>query len=158
MIHDCSFVLCWLFMSPYLFWTVELSTVLQTNPPRSVDSAVFQHFCIFEPFPAVTVWFWDPSFHTEYNWGTQTQLLKKVQTCKNAGKLQNLQNVEDLSEEQCSVQLFRTNKGLMNNQHKTKEQSWIIQVTSHSIKNQGFPNFEGGYLNNFSYFCLVDYM
>ncbi len=34
-------------------------------------------FCIFEPFPAVTVWFWDPSFHTEDNWGTQTQLLKK---------------------------------------------------------------------------------
>ncbi len=52
-------------------------------------------------------------------------LLERVQICKNAGKLQNLQNVEDLSEEQCSVQLFRTNKGLMNNQHKTKEQSWI---------------------------------
>ncbi len=68
-------------------------------------------------------------------------LLERVQICKNAGKLQNLQNVEDLSEEQCSVQLFRTNKGLMNNQHKTKEQSWIIQVTSHSIKNQGFTNF-----------------
>ncbi len=71
-------------------------------------------------------------------------LLERVQICKNAGKLQNLQNVEDLSEEQCSVQLFRTNKGLMNNQHKTKEQSWIIQVTSHSIKNQGFPNFWRG--------------
>ncbi len=66
----CSWVPC-------LFWTVELSSVLQTNPPRSVDSAVFQHFCIFEPFPAVTVWFWDPSFHTEDNWWTQTQLLKK---------------------------------------------------------------------------------
>ncbi len=83
-------------------------------------------------------------------------LLERVQICKNAGKLQNLQNVEDLSEEQCSVQLFRTNKGLMNNQHKTKEQSWIIQVTSHSIKNQGFPKtFEGGYLNNFSYFFVL---
>ncbi len=32
-------------------------------------------------------------------------LLERVQICKNAGKLQNLQNVEDLSEEQCSVQL-----------------------------------------------------
>ncbi len=82
-------------------------------------------------------------------------LLERVQICKNAGKLQNLQNVEDLSEEQCSVEPFRTNKGLMNNQHKTKEQSWIIQVTSHSIKNQGFPNFEGGYLNNFSYFFVL---
>ncbi len=40
----------------------------------------------------------------------------------------------------------------MNNQHKTKEQSWIIQVTSHSIKNQGFPTFEGGYLNNSAIF------
>ncbi len=78
MIHDCSFVLCWLFMSPlFCFWTVELSTVLQTNPPRSVDSAVFQHFCIFEPFPAVDCMIWDPSFHTEDNWGTQTQLLKR---------------------------------------------------------------------------------
>ncbi len=72
---------------------------------------------------------------------TAGNMQKYIQICKNAGKLQNLQNVEDLSEEQCSVQLFRTNKGLMNNQHKTKEQSWIIQVTSHSIKNQGFPNF-----------------
>ncbi len=54
-------------------------------------------------------------------------LLERVEICKNAGKLQNLQNVEDLSEEQSSVQLFRTNKGLMNNQHKTKEQSWIIR-------------------------------
>ncbi len=67
-------------------------------------------------------------------------LLERVQICKNAGKLQNLQNVEDCLKNS-SVQLFRTNKGLMNNQHKTKEQSWIIQVTSHSIKNQGFPNF-----------------
>ncbi len=59
-------------------------------------------------------------------------------------KLQNLQNVEDLSEEQCSVQLFRTNKGLMNNQHKTKEQSWIIQVTSHSIKKPRVPKLWRG--------------
>ncbi len=38
---------------------------------------------------------------------------------------------------------------------QTKEQSWIIQVTSHSIKNQGFPNFWRGYLNNFSYFFVL---
>ncbi len=31
-----------------------------------------QHFCVFEPFPTITVWFWDPSFHTEDNQGTQT--------------------------------------------------------------------------------------
>ncbi len=51
-----------------------------------------------------------------------------------------------------SVQLFRTNKGTHEQPTQNKRQSWIIQVTSHSIKNQGFPNFEGGYLNNFSYF------
>jgi len=33
--------------------------------------------CIFEPFPAVTVWFWDSSIRTEDDWGTQTQLFKK---------------------------------------------------------------------------------
>ncbi len=81
-------------------------------------------------------------------------LLERVQICKNAGKLQNLQNVEDLSEEQCSVQLFRTNKGLMNNQHKTKEQSWIIQPHT-VLRTKGSQTFEGGYLNNFSYFFVL---
>ncbi len=33
------------------------------------NSLVFQHFCAFEPFLTMTVWFWDPSFHTEDNWG-----------------------------------------------------------------------------------------
>ncbi len=28
----------------------------------------------------------------------------------------------------------------MNNYHKTKKHSQIIQVTTHSIKKQGFPN------------------
>ena len=73
----CSRVSC-------LFWAVKLSSVLQKNPPAPADSSVFKHFCIFEPFPAVTVWFWDSSFHTEDNWGTQTQLLKKVQTFTDA--------------------------------------------------------------------------
>ncbi len=36
-------------------------------------------FCIFEPFPTLTVWFWDPYFHTGDNWGTHTQLLQKVE-------------------------------------------------------------------------------
>ncbi len=44
MIHDCSFVCVGCSWVPCLFWTVELSTVLQTNPPRSVDSAVFPAF------------------------------------------------------------------------------------------------------------------
>ncbi len=80
------FCLCWLFMSPlFVPEQFELSTVLQTNPPRFCRFLQFSSiFCIFEPFPAVTVWFWDPSFHTEDNWGTQTQLLKKVQTFTDA--------------------------------------------------------------------------
>ncbi len=36
----------------------------------STNSLVFQHFCVFEPFPTMTVWFWDPSFHTEDDWET----------------------------------------------------------------------------------------
>ncbi len=44
MIHDCFFLFCdgcsWV---PCLFWTVELSTVLQTNPPCPAESSAFQH-------------------------------------------------------------------------------------------------------------------
>ncbi len=32
----------------------------------------------------MTVWFWDPSFHTEDNWGTHLQLLQKIQTLTDA--------------------------------------------------------------------------
>ncbi len=86
MIHDCSLFCVGCSWVPCLFWTVELSTVLQTNPPRSVDSAVFQHFCIFEPFPAVTVWFWDPFFS---HWGQlmdSNTTIKKVQTFTDASR------------------------------------------------------------------------
>ncbi len=47
----------------------------------------------------------------------------------------------DFSEEQQAVELLRTNMGLMNNDHKTERQSWIIQETRHSIKIQGYVNF-----------------
>ncbi len=70
---SCSWVPC-------LSWTVKLPAFLQKNPSGPTNSLVFQHFCEFEPFPTVTVWFWDPSFHTEDNWGTRMQLLQKVQT------------------------------------------------------------------------------
>ncbi len=36
------------------------------------------NFCIIEAFPTVTVWFGETPFHTEGNWGTNTQLLQKV--------------------------------------------------------------------------------
>ncbi len=32
----------------------------------------------------MTVWFWDPSFYTEDNWGTHLQLLQKIQTLTDA--------------------------------------------------------------------------
>ncbi len=44
MIHDCSFVLCWCSWVPCLFWTVELSTVLQNK------SSTFCRFCSFPAF------------------------------------------------------------------------------------------------------------
>ncbi len=48
---------------------------------------VFQHFCVFEPFPTMTVWFWDPSFHTEglicnyYRRFKRSLMLQKEKTC-----------------------------------------------------------------------------
>ncbi len=39
-----------------------------------------QHLCVFEPFPTLTAWFWDQTFHTENNWETHLQLLQKIQT------------------------------------------------------------------------------
>ncbi len=54
----------------------------------------------------------------------------------------NLQDMEDFQEELFMEELYRTNKGLMNNNHhKTKNSRGVIQVTTHSIKNQGFQNF-----------------
>ncbi len=44
-------------------------------------------------------------------------LLGRVQIHKNAGKPKNLWELKDFSEEQQEVELFRTNKGLMNNYH-----------------------------------------
>ncbi len=58
-------------------WAVQLSTVLQKNPPAPAHSLFSSIFCICELFPTVTVWFWDPSFHTEGNWGTDTTITKR---------------------------------------------------------------------------------
>ncbi len=44
-------------------------------------------------------------------------LLERFQIYKNAGKPKNLWELKDFSEEQQTVELFRTNKGLMNNFH-----------------------------------------
>ncbi len=40
----------------YIFSTrLQLPAVLQKYPPAPAQSLVFQHLCIFEPFPTVTV-------------------------------------------------------------------------------------------------------
>ncbi len=87
MIHSCVFLFSdscsWV---PCLSWTGKLAAVLQKNPSGPTNSLVFQHFCVFEPFPTMTVWFWDPSFHTEDNWGTHLQLLQKIQTPTDASE------------------------------------------------------------------------
>ncbi len=59
--------------SEQLNWALFFRKILHVLQILQFSSIFF----IFEPFPAVTVWFWDPSFHTEDNWGTQTQLFKK---------------------------------------------------------------------------------
>ncbi len=78
-------------MSPFpLSWTVKLPAVLQKNPPGPSDSLVFQHFCVFEPFTTMIVWFWDPSFQTEDNWVTRMQLLQKMQMLNDAPEGKNM--------------------------------------------------------------------
>ncbi len=54
---SCSWVPC-------LSWTVKLPAVLQKNPSGPTNSIVFQHLFVFEPFPTITVCFWDSYFHT----------------------------------------------------------------------------------------------
>ncbi len=44
-------------------------------------------------------------------------LLEWVQIHKNTEKAKNLWDLKDFSEEQQTVELFRTNKGLVNNYH-----------------------------------------
>ncbi len=62
-------------MSP-LFVTACCSSK-KKNPSGPTSSLLILAFCVFEPFPTMTVWFWDPSFTTEENWGTHLQLLKR---------------------------------------------------------------------------------
>ncbi len=54
------------------------------NPSGPTNYLVFQLFCVFEPFPTMTLWFWDPFFHNKDNWGTHMQLLQKIQTLTDA--------------------------------------------------------------------------
>ncbi len=53
-------------------------------------------------------------------------LLERVQICKNAVKLQNLQNVEDLSEEQLSSTV-QNKQGTHEQPTQNNKHSWIIR-------------------------------
>ncbi len=55
---------------------------------------------------------------------------KGFKYAENVVKPKNVQELGDFSEEQQAVELLRTNKGLMNNYHKTERQSCIIQETT----------------------------
>ncbi len=133
----------------------NLHPVQKFSTASSYASCVLlEHQWMFEPFLIVVFESINCPQCEKMDLKIIQSLLERVQICKNAGKLQNLQNVEDLSEEQCSVQLFRTNKGLMNNQHKTKK---VVDHpgNSHILRTKGSQTFEGGYLNNFSYFFVL---
>ncbi len=60
--------------------------------------------------------------------------------------LHPLQKLEDF------LELLRTNKGLMNNYHKTEQQSWIIQETTQIIKIQ---LLNGVIFYEFSYYFVL---
>ncbi len=51
---------------------------------------------------------------------------KEFKYAEDAGKPNNVPELEEFSEEQQAVELLRTNKRLMNNYHKTEKPSWII--------------------------------
>ncbi len=106
--------------------TIYLDLQIQKFSPPALNAScvLLEHQWMFEPFLIVVFESINCPQCEKMDLKIIQSLLERVKICKNAGKLQNLQNVEDLSEEQSSVQLFRTNKGLKNNQHKTKEQSW----------------------------------
>ncbi len=81
---------------------------------------------------------------------------KGFKYAEDAGKPNNVQKLEDFSEEQQAVELLRTNKGLMKNYHKTEQQSWIIQETTQIIKIQGYVNFwTGSFFYEFSYYFVL---
>ncbi len=62
-------------------------------------------------------------------------LLERVQICKNAGKLQNLQNVEDLSEEQLLSSTVQNKQGTHEQPTQNKKNSrGSSRVTSHVLR------------------------
>ncbi len=73
------------------------------HPPAINASCVLlEHQWMFEPFLIVVFESLNCPQCEKMDLKIIQSLLERVQICKNAGKLQNLQNVEDLSEEQLS--------------------------------------------------------
>ncbi len=74
------------------------SAVLQEKSPSSL---VFQHFCVFEPFPTMTVWFWDASFRTErlirsyYRRFKHSLMLQKEKPCIKSRGVNTFEHNED---------------------------------------------------------------
>ncbi len=70
----CSWVPC-------LSWTVQLSAILQKKilqvPQIIWFSSIFVYLYPFKQW----LWFWDPSFHTEDNWGTTITEGSKAHWC-----------------------------------------------------------------------------
>ncbi len=85
----------------YLNWTKLDNAITKfNNEMHSADNWVlnpvilhyWHNLPIFEPFPTLTVWFWDQTFHTDDNRWTQPiwthlQILQKIQTLLNRMKM-----------------------------------------------------------------------
>ncbi len=122
--------------------TIDIDLQIQKVFTDALNASYFlpEHQWMFEPFLIVMLESLNCPQCEKMDLKIIQSLLKRVQICKRCWKTEESAGHGGFSEEQCSGYLFRTNKGLMNNHHKTKKLLWIIQVTTHSIKNQGFPN------------------
>ncbi len=169
MIHGCFLFSDGCSWVPCLFRTVKLSTVLQNNPPWPRNLQFSSIFCIFEPFPAVTVWFWDPSSHTEDDWGTQTTIKKRsnIHRCSRKkpdalrdGRMSKFflfcRNIiffpfiTALWKQQKLFACFPEDKLstiYLDPQIQKVFTPWLLM-----LQTKGSQTFEWGYLNNFSFF------
>ncbi len=125
---------------------VHISILFKSFHPLALNAWFFllEHQWAFEPSVIVAYESLSCSQCEKMDLKIIQSLLEKVKIHKNAGKPKNLWDLKDFSEEQQAVELFRTNKGLMSNYHKTENQLWIIQETTHSIKIQGYVDFWTG--------------
>ncbi len=83
-IHSCLFFVCLVIVvheslvCPEQFNCQQINRLLflQKNPSGPTNSYLSSIFVYLNlPFQQWTVWFWDPSFHTEDNWGIHVQTI-----------------------------------------------------------------------------------